>query len=83
MLLRNGERKNKMKRKLPFIFAGIFLLILFILFSYSVQKNLFTAFDFDTTVKLQDRIPRKLDTPFSLFSLIGSFEIASVILLEY
>lgn len=68
-------------RKLPVILAGFLLFLLFILFSFLVYKNLFTALDFDTTVKLQDNFSRRFDTWFSLLSLIGSFEIASVILL--
>lgn len=70
-----------MKKKLPFLIVSLIFFISFILFSYLVHKNLFTGFDFDTTVKLQDNISRKFDTPFSYLSLIGSFEIAIAILL--
>jgi undecaprenyl-diphosphatase len=68
-----------MKKNLPII--GFTLFILFVLFSFLVHKDLFTQFDFNTTVKLQDNIPRAFDFLFSSFSLIGSFEIASVFLL--
>lgn len=37
-------------------------------------------FDFDTTVRLQDKIPRRFDEFFSSFSLLGSFEITTFIL---
>lgn len=47
----------------------------FILFSYLVNKDLFTQFDFDTTVKLQDNISRAVDSSFSFLSDIGGFEI--------
>lgn len=70
-----------MKKKLPFIIVSLIFFISFVLFSYLVHKDLFTGFDFDTTVKLQDNISRKFDTPFSYLSLIGSFEIAIAILL--
>ena len=70
-----------MKKKLPFFLISLLLLIAFVIFSYFVHKNLFSSFDFDTTVKLQDNISRRFDTPFSLFSLVGSFEIVSLILL--
>lgn len=70
-----------MKKKLPFLFLSLLLFIGFVLFSYFVHKNLFTQFDFDITVKLQDNISRSFDTPFSLFSLVGSFEITIAILL--
>jgi membrane-associated phospholipid phosphatase len=62
-------------------FSGIFIFVIFILFSYLVHKDLFTALDFNTTVKLQDRVPLLFETPFSFLSLIGSFEIVVVLLL--
>lgn len=68
-------------RKLLVILTGFLLFLLFVLFSFLVYKNLFTAVDFDTTVRFQDNISRRFDTWFSLLSLIGSFEIASVTLL--
>ncbi len=70
-----------MKKYLPFLVLSIILLFSFVFFSYLVHKDLFTHFDFDTTVKLQDNISRNFDTPFSYLSLIGSFEIAIIFLL--
>lgn len=70
-----------MKKYLPFLVLSIILLFSFVFFSYLVHKDLFTQFDFDTTVKLQDNISRNFDTPFSYLSLIGSFEIAIIFLL--
>lgn len=70
-----------MKKKLPFILISLVFFLGFIIFSYLVNKDLFTHFDFDTTVKLQDNISRKFDTPFSYLSLVGSFEIVIAILL--
>lgn len=61
--------------------AGILVFLLFVFFSYLVHKDLFTQLDFDNTVKLQDRISRRFDTPFSTLSLIGSFEISTLFLL--
>ena len=61
-------------------FSGIIIFFLFILFSYLVNKNLFTQLDFDTTVRFQNRIPELFVTPFSVLSLIGSFEILSLFL---
>lgn len=63
------------------LLTGIIVFCLFVLFSYLVHKDLFIALDFDTTVKIQDYFPRRFDTWFSSFSLIGSFEIASILLL--
>jgi membrane-associated phospholipid phosphatase len=71
----------KKNPKLLLLIFGVVVFILFVFFSYLVHKNLFIQLDFDTTVRLQDRIPRRLDTWFSLLSLIGSAEIVSVFLL--
>lgn len=70
-----------MKKKLPFLLLSLLFFIGFVIFSYLVHKNLFSHFDFDTTVRLQNNISRRFDTPFSVFSLVGSFEIAISILL--
>lgn len=51
----------------------------FVYFSYLVSKELFTQIDFDTTVKIQDRLPRILDLPFSTFSVLGSVEVTGLI----
>src|SRR3989344_4024905 len=47
----------------------------FTLFSYSVAKEFWQQFDFDTTVKIQDRIPRSFDEYFSYLSVLGSAEV--------
>lgn len=70
-------------RKTYFIF-GFSLFLLFVLFSYLVHKDFTIQFDFDTTVRLQDNLPRRVDGYFSLLSELGNFEfllIALVILL--
>lgn len=51
----------------------------FVGFSYLVAKEIFTQIDFDLTVKLQDRIPRRLDDFFSWFSVLGSAEVTGII----
>jgi len=64
-----------------FFLIGSFLILLFVFFSYLVHKDIFVQMDFDSTVKLQDKISRRFDVPFSMFSLIGSFEISTLFLL--
>lgn len=66
-------------KKLPFT-GGIFFLT-FSLFSFLVSKDIFTQLDFNTTVKIQDKLGETFVGPFSMFSLFGSVEIASIILL--
>ena len=70
-----------MKQKLRLSLIAFFILLLFLLFSYLVKKNLFNSFDFDTTVRLQDNIPRRVDGLFSFFSIIGNFEVITFFLL--
>lgn len=64
----------KMPTKLILFLLASFLFIGFVFFSYIVSKETLTQLDFDTTVKLQDRLPRKVDSPFSMISLIGTAE---------
>lgn len=67
--------------RLNIFFIGSSVFLLFVFFSYLVHKDLFTQFDFDTTVRLQDKISRRFDESFSLFSDIGTFEVSVVVLL--
>lgn len=61
--------------------TGVGFFLIFTAFSYLVHKDLFTSLDFNTTVRLQDNIPRRLDDLFSLFSEIGKFEISLIVLI--
>lgn len=69
-----------MFQRISFLTVGIFIFSSFVIFSYLVHKDLFTAIDFNTTVRLQDNLPRSLDNEFSLLSDIGSFEVLTVLL---
>lgn len=69
-----------MKKNLLLLLTGLFVFLTFVLFSYLVHKDLFTGLDFNTTVRVQDYFSRRFDTWFSLFSLLGSVEIVSIIL---
>lgn len=64
-----------------FLYAGLILLGLFLLYSILVAFNLFETWDYKTTVFLQYIIPDFLSLPFSYFSVIGSAEITGLILL--
>ena len=59
---------------------SVFFFVLFIALTYLVKEEYFNQFDFNTTVKLQNHIPKKIDTFFSSLSLVGSFEILAGIL---
>lgn len=63
------------------LILGVFIFLLFVGFSYLVQKQIFRSFDFDSTVKFQNHIDatigqrRGFDTLLSILSLLGSAEI--------
>ncbi len=69
--------------KKKFIVLGILAFFSFVFFSFLVHKNLFTHFDFDMTVRLQDHLSRRVDGPFSILSDIGDFEITGILLLIF
>jgi len=69
-----------MFKKSHYIVIGCILFGLFIFFSFLVHKNLFTTFDFDMTVRLQDHVSRRFDQPFSLLSMIGEFQFMAILL---
>lgn len=69
------------RRSLIYVSWGIGAFLFFVGFSYLVHRDLFTHFDFDTTVRIQQHISRRFDEWFSVLSDIGAFEVVSVILL--
>lgn len=70
-----------MKKNFLFFLFGAVFFITFVLFSYLVHKNIFTHFDFNTTIRLQDHISRRFDDAFSLLSDIGKFEPMIILLI--
>lgn len=69
---------QKIVRKLM-VFTGVVLFLVFVGFSYLVAKETFSQLDFDMTVKIQDKMPRRVDYIFSWFSALGSAEATGVI----
>lgn len=70
-----------MRTRLPLFIGGLFLFASFVFFSWLVHKDLFTNFDFDTTVRIQDHVSDAISGFFSYFSLMGSAEVITVVLL--
>jgi membrane-associated phospholipid phosphatase len=64
-----------MKKKTRLIILSLLFFVAFILFTFIVRQGYLNQFDFNTTVRLQDNIPKKFDGLFSSLSLLGSFEI--------
>lgn len=52
----------------------------FLAFTLLVHFGIFNQLDFNITVKLQDKIPAIFTFPFSALSLLGSIEIATLVL---
>lgn len=69
-----------MKKKIWYLLFSLLFFFIFLFFSYLVKKKLFVQFDFDTTVKIQNHLPKKFDPYLSVLSLIGSFEIYSLLI---
>lgn len=70
-----------MKKKFIYLFLGLFFLLAFAAYTMYVKKFNPAQFDFDTTVRLQNHTPKKLDSYLSFLSLLGSFEMVSLFLL--
>lgn len=69
-----------MSAKQIYLLAGAFFFIQFVIFSYLVHENLFNTLDFNTTVRLQDKIPVNFDNEFSLLSDLGKFQVTTIVL---
>ena len=61
-----------------FLNISVLTLFLFIVFTIFVSAGVFREFDIALTANLQNIIPRVFDTPFSVFSILGSFEITFI-----
>lgn len=59
---------------------GILLLTSFVLFSILVNLGVFNTSDELITVSIQKLLPISFDTPLSVLSLIGSFEMTTILL---
>lgn len=70
-----------MKKNIRWIAISFILFLVFAGFTYLVKEDLVNKLDFDITVRIQDNLPVKYDAFLSSFSLVGSFEILTGILL--
>ncbi len=69
--------KFKTNYYIPFF---LFFFSVFLGLSFLVGKGWLNDFDLNTTIRLQEHVSRSVDIPFSYFSLLGSFEITTIIL---
>lgn len=70
-----------MKNKRKFILLSLLSIIFFIVFTLIAKAGMLASFDFNTTVRIQNHIPSSFDAFFSLLSLVGSFEIITIVLI--
>ena len=71
------------KKNAPYFVLGGLLLTIFYAFSFLVKEDVFTRFDFDMTVRVQNNVPVRFDPYLSWFSLLGSFEVTLLILIVF
>jgi membrane-associated phospholipid phosphatase len=64
-----------------FIILGILFFGMFTAFTFIVRSDVLRSFDFNSTVKIQDKIPVRFDNFFSFLSVTGRFEFSIIILL--
>ena len=69
------------EHRIAFLISSAFFFALFVFFTLLVKSRHLRSFDFNMTVRLQDRIPLKFDDFFSLLSIVGRFEFILVALL--
>lgn len=62
------------RQNLFFFIVGTVLLFSFFAFTLWVRADHLRSFDFDTTVRIQNQTPLRLDPIFSFLSVIGRFE---------
>src|SRR4051812_29186716 len=68
--------KDFLKKNANHILASVILLIIFYAFSFFLVKGgKLNRFDFDMTVRIQGKVPLRLDPYLSILSFIGSFEV--------
>lgn len=73
--------RNFLKKNSKFILIGFGLLALFYAFSFLLVKGHgLDRFDFDMSVRIQSKVPLRLDPYLSALSLLGSFEVTVGIL---
>lgn len=69
------------KHRKMFFFFSILFAFFFLLLTLIVRADILRHFDFNMTVRIQDKVPVKFDDFFSLLSVVGRFETSIVILL--
>lgn len=72
-----------MKNKSIIGVAGVVAGLVFLFFTILVKKDLFTTIDFNITVKIQDKIPKRVDQFLEIFSFLAKGEVIGLILVVF
>lgn len=75
------KKINLRPKNLHRLYAGLVFLGMFTIFTVIESLRVFNKFDPSITRIFQKIIPRTLDTPLSYFSIFGSIELTTIILL--
>ncbi len=79
-MVKKFGKQSFLKRAVILAIVSGCVLFIFYAFSFLVKGGRLHNFDFDMTVHLSDKTPKKFDPYFSILSLTGSFEVTIVIL---
>lgn len=80
-LIREFKKANTLPKNFALFGLGCLSFLAFFGVFFLEIKRTFSVFDLDITVFLQTVTPRTLDVPLSIMSLLGSFEIAVLLVL--
>lgn len=74
------NKTNNFKIKLIYIILSLLFFLMFVGFSLIVKENILNKFDFDTTVRIQQKVPVRFDRFLSFLSFLGNAESVTIIL---
>lgn len=71
-----------MKKKTAVLLTASFILfVLFVIFTLMVREDMFTRFDYNLSVKIQDYLPDRIYPLFAWGTILGKVEVTSLFLL--
>ncbi len=78
------DHKTFFQKNLKLLLTAVVLLVIFYVFSFLMVKgHRLDRFDFDMSVRIQSKVPMRIDPYLSILSFIGSFEGMLVILVIF
>ncbi|MCL4397716.1 phosphatase PAP2 family protein [Patescibacteria group bacterium] len=80
-LLSEFKKANTLPKNFSYFFTGSGFFLIFLVILALEAKRVFGNFDEQTTLYLQSVTPRTLDIPLSILSLLGSFEVTTLLVL--